>query len=132
MKENIKRMTQEKSDLEARITKLLAFIESDEFGKLDDIDKRLLRQQYCGMETYLTSLAARLLREDMKRFETDIKAVSKACEELKAQGKSDEEVNKIFEKKSAEVRLVGSKMLDEMVQIALSGMVYGAMQKPQS
>lgn len=102
--ERIERMKTEKAELEPRITKLLAFMESQEFNELDSADKKLLRQQYAGMETYLTSLAARLLREDMKRFERDINAVSKECEELKAQGKSDEEVAEIFAKKAMEVR----------------------------
>lgn len=123
-KDRIERMKTEKAELETRTTKLLAFMESAEFETLDNADKRLLRQQYCGMEVYLTSLRARLLREDMKRFETDIKAVSKECEELKAQGKSDEEVAEIFAKKAANVRMVGSDMLDEMIQVVMSGMVY--------
>ncbi|MBQ3690136.1 MAG: hypothetical protein II937_09825 [Bacteroidales bacterium] len=127
--ERIERMKVEKAELETRITKLLAFMESDKFNELDSADKKLLRQQYAGMETYLTSLSARLLREDMKRFERDIKAVSKECEELKSQGKSDEEVAEIFAKKATEVRKVGSDMLDEMVQIAMSGMVYSEMCK---
>ena len=129
MKEYIERMKVEKAELEARTTKLLAFMESDKFNELDSADKKLLRQQYAGMETYLTSLSARLLREDMKRFERDIKAVSKECEELKAQGKSDEEVAEVFAKKATEVRKVGSDMLDEMVQIAMSGMLYSEMCK---
>lgn len=128
-KERINRMKTEKAELESRITKLLAFMGSDKFNELDSADKKLLRQQYAGMETYLTSLSARLLREDMKRFERDIKAVSKECEELKAQGKSDEEVAEIFAKKAMEVRKVGSDMLDEMVQIAMSGMLYSGMCK---
>ena len=125
--ERIERMKVEKVELEQRITKLLDFMESDKFNELDSADKKLLRQQYAGMETYLTTLKARLLREDMKRFERDIKAVSKECEELKSQGKSDEEVAEIFAKKATEVRKVGSDMLDEMVQIAMSGMVYSEM-----
>lgn len=129
--ERIERMKTEKAELTTRISKLLAFIESDKFNNIDDAEKRLLRQQYAGMETYLTSLSARLLREDMKRFEHDIKAVSKECEELKAQGKSDEEIAEIFAKKATEVRKVGSDMLDEMVQIAMSGMVFSAMQTPK-
>lgn len=127
--ERIERMKAEKAELTTRISKLLAFMESDKFNELDSADKKLLRQQYAGMETYLTALKARLLREDMKRFERDIKAVSKECEELKAQGKSDEEVAEIFAKKATEVRKVGSDMLDEMVQIAMSGMVYSEMCK---
>lgn len=129
MKEYIDRMKTEKAELEQRITKLLAFMESDEFAQLDDIDKRLLRQQYAGMETYLTSLAARLLREDIKRYEGDIKALSAECAELQKQGKSEEEIAAIMKDKMSAIANVGSGMLDNVTQIALSGMAFGAMQK---
>lgn len=128
----IDRMKSEKADLEQRITKLLAFMESDKFAQLDDIDKRLLRMQYSGMETYRTALAFRLLRVDMKRYEGDIKALSAECAELQKQGKSEEEIAAIMKDKMSAIANVGSGMLDSVTQVVMSGMVFGAMQKPQS
>ena len=125
----IDRMKTEKAELEQRITKLLAFMESEKFAQLDDIDKRLLRMQYSGMETYRTSLAARLLREDIKRYEGDIKALSAECAELQKQGKSEEDIAAIMKDKMSAIANVGSGMLDNVTQIALSGMVFGAVQK---
>ena len=122
-------MKLEKAELEQRITKLLAFMESEKFAQLDDIDKRLLRMQYSGMETYRTSLAARLLREDIKRYEGDIKALSAECAELQKQGKSEEDIAAIMKDKMSAIANVGSGMLDNVTQIALSGMVFGAVQK---
>lgn len=132
MEEYVERIKTEKADLEQRITKLLAFIESDKFAELDDIDKRLLRQQYCGMETYLTALSARLLREDIKHYEVDIKVFSEECTELQKQGKSDEEIAEIMKDKISTLTNVGSGMFDNVTQIVLSGMMYSVMQKPQS
>lgn len=123
------RMKLEKAELEQRITKLLAFMESDKFAELDATEKRLLRMQYSGIETYLTSLSARLLREDIKRYEGDIKALSAECAELQKQGKSEEDIAAIMKDKMSAIANVGSGMLDSVTQIALSGMVFGAMQK---
>jgi chromosome segregation ATPase len=118
MKEHIERMKAEKAELETKITKLHAFMESEEFTKLDNVDKKLLRQQYAGMETYLTSLTARLLRDDIKRYQDDINKLNKEISELKLQGKSDEEVTKIISEKMKEINSIG----DGVDSIILSGM----------
>jgi hypothetical protein len=99
----IDRMKTEKTELEQRITKLLAFMESEKFAQLDDIDKRLLRMQYAGMDTYLTALGSRLVHEDMKRYQCEIQALSKQIPDLKAQGKTDEEIAKILAEKSMSI-----------------------------
>lgn len=90
-KEIIERMKVEKAELEPRITKLLAFMESDKFNNIDDAEKRLLRQQYAGMETYLSALSLRLLREDIKRYEVEIQNLNLQASEMLKQGKSEEE-----------------------------------------
>ena len=107
-------MTQEKSDLKKRITKLLAFMESDKFGKLDDIDKRLLLQQYAGMETYLTSLTARLLREDIKRYEGDIKALKAQAERWKEEGKTDAEIASMLTDEVGKIPEIGNANNDAL------------------
>jgi hypothetical protein len=132
MKEYVERMKTEKAELEQRITKLLAFIESDKFAELDDIDKRLLRQQYCGMETYLTSLAARLLQEDIKRYEGDVKKLNEEFDDLKTQGLSKEEVEQIMCDKVSKIQRIGDGMMDDLKSIVMSGMMFGEMQKSQS
>jgi hypothetical protein len=122
-------MKTEKTELEQRITKLIAFMESDKFAELDATEKRLLSMQYSGMETYRTALVLRLMHEDMKRYESDIKALSAECAEFQKQGKSEEEIAAIMKDKMSAIANVGSGMLDSVTQIALSGMVFGAMQK---
>lgn len=132
MENYIERMKLEKAELEQRITKLLAFMESDEFGKLDDIDKRLLRQQYAGMETYLIALSARLLREDIKRYEGEMQKFNVECSELKAQGKSDEEIAELLKVKAAEMSKGFEDMVGGLPWLLMGGMMFGKMQKPQS
>lgn len=129
MKRYVERMKTEKADLEQRITKLIAFMESDEFSKLDDIDKRLLRQQYAGMETYLTSLSARLLREDIKHYESEMQRFNVECSELKAQGKSDEEIAELLKSKAAEIPKVFGDMVNGLPWMLMGGMVFNEMQK---
>ena len=129
MKEYVERMKTEKAELEQRITKLLAFMESDEFAKLDDIDKRLLRQQYCGMEAYLTALSARLLREDIKRYEIEMQKFNVECSELKAQGKSDEEIAELLKSKAEEMPKVFESMVNGLPWVLMGGMLFSKMQK---
>lgn len=94
--DRIERMRIEESELKDRIKKLVAFMESDEFAALDETEKRLLRNQYCGMETYLTSLGSRLVNEDLKRYQAEIQAMNAQIPDLKAQGKTDEEIAMMF------------------------------------
>jgi hypothetical protein len=132
MKEYVEKMKTEKAELEQRITKLLAFIESDKFAELDATEKRLLRMQYCGMETYLTSLAARLLQEDIKRYEGDVKKLNEEFDDLKTQGLSKEEVEQIMCDKVSKIQRIGDGMMDDLKSIVMSGMMFGEMQKSQS
>lgn len=110
----IDRMKTEKAELEQRITKLLAFIESDKFAELEETEKRLLRMQYCGMETYLTSLAARLFYEDAKRYEGDIKALKAQADEWRKEGKSDEEIATMCVKKMKGIPQIGNGQFDSL------------------
>lgn len=123
MKEYIERMKIEKVELEQRITKLLAFIESDKFAELDATEKRLLRMQYCGMETYLTSLASRLLREDAKRYEGDIKALKAQADEWRKEGKSDDEIAAMCVERLQAIPAIGKEQIDGFVAAMLSGML---------
>ena len=123
MKEYVERMKTEKAELEQRITKLLTFMESDEFSKLDDVDKRLLRQQYCGMEAFLTALSARLLREDIKHYESEMQKFNAECGELKAQGKSDEEIAELLKSKAAEMSKVFEDMVGDLPWLLMGGML---------
>lgn len=132
MKEYVERVKIEKAELETRITKLLAFMGSDEFAELDATEKRLLRMQYCGMETYLTSLAARLLQEDIKRYEGDVKKLNEEFDALKTQGLSKEEVEQIMCDKVSKIQRIGDGMMDDLKSIVMSAMMYAEMQKPQS
>lgn len=88
----IDRMKIEKAELEQRITKLLAFIESDKFAELDATDKKLLRMQYCGMDTYLTALDTRLAYDGLKRYQAEVQEFCKRIPELEASGKTDKEI----------------------------------------
>lgn len=125
----IERMKTEKAELETRITKLLAFMESDKFNELDSIEKRLLRQQYAGMETYLTALKARLLSEDMKRYEVEIQNLNLQASEMLKQGKSEEEVTQIMVEKIKEIQRIGENQLSDLQSIVMSGMLYSEMCK---
>lgn len=107
----IEKMKVEKAELETRITKLLAFMESDKFNELDSIEKHLLRQQYAGMETYLTSLAARLLKEDIKRYQCQLEKIKTEMDEMLKQGKSEEEVSQFVCKKVNEIQRIGENQL---------------------
>lgn len=122
--ERIERMKVEKAELEIRTTKLLAFMESDKFNELDNEEKRLLRQQYAGMETYLTSLAARLLLEDTRRYEKEVQKLNLEAAEMLKQGKSEEEVTQIMCEKIKEIPRIGDGQLNNLQSIVMSGMVY--------
>ena len=111
-------MKAEKAELDNRITKLLTFIESDKFAELDATEKRLLRVQYCGMETYLMSLTARLLREDAKRYEGDIKALKAQADEWKKEGKTDEEIAAMCVPKMKEIPQIGNGLFDSLTWMA--------------
>lgn len=125
----IERMKVEKAELEARTIKLLAFMESDKFNELDSIEKRLLRQQYAGMETYLTALKARLLNEDMKRYEKKIQKLNLEVTEMLKQGKSDEEVTQLMCKNIKEIQRIRERQLNDLQSIVISGMLYSEMCK---
>ena len=116
MKETyIDRMKKEKAELEHRITKLIAFIESDKFAELDATEKRLLRMQYCGMETYLTSLTSRLLYEDAKRYEGDIKALKAQADEWRKEGKTDDEIAAMCFERMQAIPSIGKEQIDDFV-----------------
>lgn len=129
MKEYIERMKTEKAELTTRISKLLAFIESDKFNNIDDAEKRLLRQQYAGMETYSTALSSRLLREDMKRYQCQLEKIKTEMDEMLKQGKSEEEVSQFVCKKVNEIQRIGENQLNDLQSIVMSGMVYSEMCK---
>lgn len=92
MENYIEKMKAEKSDLEARITKLLAFMESEKFGKLDKTEKRLLRMQYAAMDAYLSALGSRLAYDGLKRYQEEVQEFSKRIPRLKAAGWTDKEI----------------------------------------
>ena len=110
----IDRMKTEKAELEQRITKLLAFMESDKFAELEAIDKRLLRMQYSGMETYRTALAFRLLRVDMKRYDGDIKALKAQAEKWKEEGKTDAEIASMLTDEVGKIPEIGNANNDAL------------------
>lgn len=112
MKEYVERMKTEKAELEQRITKLLAFIESDKFAELDATEKRLLRMQYCGMETYRMALVLRLVSEDEKRYEGDLKALAAQADEWRKEGKTDDEITALCVQKMKEIPQVGNGQFD--------------------
>jgi hypothetical protein len=114
----IEGMKAEKAELEKRITKLLAFIEGDKFKSLEPDDRRLLMMQYCGMETYLTSLAGRLLREDMKRYESNIKSLKAQADEMQKEGKTDEEIAALCVQKVKEIPPIGNGQFDSLMSMA--------------
>lgn len=123
MKEYVERMKSEKAELEQRITKLLAFIESDKFAELDATEKRLLRMQYCGMETYLTSLASRLFYEDAKRYEGDIKALKAQADEWRKEGKTDEEIAAMCVERLQAIPAIGKEQIDGLPWLLMGGML---------
>ena len=104
--DRIERMKIEEAELKYRVIALNAFMESDKFAALDETEKRLLRMQYAGMDTYLTALGSRLVHEDMKRYQREIQALSKQIPDLKAQGKTDEEIAAIMAEKAADIPTV--------------------------
>jgi hypothetical protein len=110
----IEGMKAEKAELKGRITKLFAFIEGDKFKSLEPDERRLLMMQYCGMETYLTSLAARLLREDAKRYESDIKSLKAQADEMRKEGKTDEEIMALCVQKVKEIPPIGDGQFDSL------------------
>jgi len=118
-------MKSEKAELEERITKLLAFIEGDKFKDLEPVDQRLLMMQYCGMETYLTSLVGRLLREDMKRYGADIKALKEQADAWREEGKTDEEIAAMFAEKLKAIPEIGRDQFDGIAS-AMAGGFLGA------
>ena len=103
--------------MEHRITKLIAFIESDKFAELDATEKRLLRMQYCGMETYLTSLTSRLL------YEGDIKAIKTQADEWLKEGKTEEEIAAMCVERLQATPAIGKEQIDGFVAAMLSGML---------
>lgn len=127
--ERIERMKKEKAQLTSRISKLLAFMESEVFAKLDNEEKRLLRQQYAGMETYLIALSSRLLREDMKRYQCQLEKIKTEMDEMQKQGKSEEEVSQFVCEKVNEIQRIGENQLNDLQSIVMSGMVYSEMCK---
>jgi hypothetical protein len=50
----------EKDELDDKIEKLIHFIRSDEFGKIDESEQTLLRRQETLMELYSETLAGRI------------------------------------------------------------------------
>jgi hypothetical protein len=56
------RLQTEANELSERQQKLLTFIQSENFEKVDDVQKALLLTQCSAMGTYLTCLEQRLLR----------------------------------------------------------------------
>lgn len=121
----IERMEAEKAELEKRITKLLIFIESDKFAELEATEKRLLRMQYCGMETYLSSLGARLLLEDMKRYECDIKALKVQADQWREDGKTDEEIAALCVQKLKEIPQIADGQFGSLSLMSLSCAMLG-------
>lgn len=92
MENYIERIKLEEAELKDRTLKLIAFMESDEFGKLDDTEKRLLRMQYAAMETYLSALGSRLAYDGLKRYQSEAQEFCKRIPRLQAAGWTDKEI----------------------------------------
>jgi hypothetical protein len=60
MSDFISRLYDEKTELKERYEKIASFISSEDFNKIDENQKGLLRIQYRAMETYLAVLNERL------------------------------------------------------------------------
>ena len=56
------RLIEEKEQLEEKLNKLDAFIVSENFNKVDDVQKALLQVQATSMNTYLQCLKERIER----------------------------------------------------------------------
>ena len=56
------RLQAEQSELQEKLTKLNSFIGTENFDKIDDVQKALLKTQAQAMVTYLTCLDQRLVR----------------------------------------------------------------------
>lgn len=54
-------LTKEQTELVDKINKMDEFIESDEFEKLDNLQKALIRAQYKAMDTYNQILFERII-----------------------------------------------------------------------
>ena len=54
------RLINEQFDLQEKISKLMPFIESENFNKIDDSQQKLLRDQLDAMERYNSILVERL------------------------------------------------------------------------
>ena len=117
----IERMKSEEAELQDRTLKLIAFMESDEFGKLDDTEKRLMRMQYAAMDAYLSALGTRLVYEEMKRYQHEIQALGNQIPDLQAQGKTDEEIAKILAEKSMSITDFSFDLLHNMLPMLAHG-----------
>ena len=60
----IERMEEEFEKLNRQIDKLVIFLDSDAFNKLDKVNQQLLMAQHESMETYSSILDARRLLND--------------------------------------------------------------------
>jgi len=56
------RLQEEKAQLEERLNKLDAFLQSEKVKEIDDVQKALLQVQATAMNTYLQCLLERLVR----------------------------------------------------------------------
>ena len=56
------RLQEEKAQLEERLNKLDAFLESEKVKEIDDVQKALLQVQATAMNTYLQCLKERIER----------------------------------------------------------------------
>ena len=54
------RLIKEKEDLEQKIVKLGAFLDSDKFNEIELVQQSLLNIQFLAMTTYLTCLQERI------------------------------------------------------------------------
>jgi hypothetical protein len=72
MKPHQARVVQEKKDLDTKLNKLLDFMESEEFRKLDRYEQLLMREQYHFMRHYSWILDTRLnYWQDLERIMTE-------------------------------------------------------------
>lgn len=55
-----KKLEQEHAQLKERLAELVAFINSEEYYKENDVEKQLIATQRSGMEMYLNALSLRL------------------------------------------------------------------------
>lgn len=67
---NIEKLKIEQEELKEKLLKLIDFLHTDEFARLDSTEKGLLTNQRLGMEIYLNALTQRIYGANNARIDT--------------------------------------------------------------